>query len=341
MLSICDLLSSGTHWPQNFLHGQVLQVLLLIKAHRTSNQTTKSIFESLNKVQHQTMNAVVLTSIFDIYNESLKYLEKVDWDLEEIKCNYSKSESFYYPVFRKSLLIFKLHKYRLQSKPNDILSALCGFDNSSYEEIEAQLNIMLLKKSGTLDEEFEVRKDESDISRLLADENESWNGLEDMLDQVIATKVFYPECTMKAYAVYASLQCELKFSIEEIIDLSFNQIGHSKIPLAMCVEKITRTNNSFELFKKCLSYLKDISQPGSPDTLRFKASCILGNICFNLELQALKKEELKVSVDSILLFYDLLQDDDVRVRTNTSEVVLKCIGADLSGKLKDLESRIF
>lgn len=315
------------------MHGQALQILHLIRVHKISSETIKVIFDSFNKVQQRKLSAVALTTIFDIYNENLKNFESIHFDLEQIQCNYPKEQSFYYPVFRKSLLIFNLHKYRLRRKTAEITRALCYFEKSSYEEIETQLNVLLLLRSENLDEEFEIRKDEKDISKRLSVANGPLVGSEEMLDHVINTKIFYPECTMKAYAIYSNLQCELKFSLEEIIDLSSNEIGYSKIPLAMCVERITRTRNSFESFRMCLSYLKDITQPWDPDTLRFKASSILGNLCFNL-LKALGNEDLEASVDTLVLFFNLLQDDDFDVRRNTSEVVLKCIGAtELCGKL--------
>lgn len=289
----------------------------------------EALFDCLGKVQKQTVNAIVLTSIFDVYNESLKHYESVEIDLEQIKCNYSREISFYYPVFRKSLLLFRLHKYRLQKKTACIKEALVSFRNSSYEEIETQLNVMLLLGSDSLDEEFEMRKDEEDFSKLLSNENKITIGSEAMLDYVIATKNFYPECSMKAFAMYSNLPCELKFSLDQIIDISCNEIGHSLIPLAMCIERITRTDIDYESFKMCLNYLRDISRPWSPDTLRLKASLILGNVCHNIP-KTLEREDLGASADGLLLIFSLLQDDDLHVRKSTSEVVQKCIGCKSS-----------
>lgn len=334
MLSICSILSSEKHWPQNFVHGQSLQILHLIRVHKIPSQIVKVIFDCLHKVQQRTLSAAVLTTIFDIYNENLNNFESIDFDfdLEQIKCDYRKEQSFYYAVFQKSLLVFNLHKFRLQGKTVEITDALCSFENSSYEEIETKLNVMLSLGSETLDEEFGIRKDEKEISQRLSTGNRVQLGSEEMLGRVIHTKVFYPECTMKAYAIYSNLQCELKFSLEEMIDLSSNEIGYSKIPLAMCVERITRTHKSFESFKMSLIYLKDITQPWNPDTLRLKASSILGNLGSNLPI-ALGNEDLQASVDTLVIFFNLLQDDDLYVRRNTSEVVLKCIGAtELCGK---------
>lgn len=319
------MISSEFSLPTNFVHGQILQILHLIRGNQISREIEKEIFESLIKVQKEIDNAVILTCIFDIFNEILrKTLSGSNTiPLDKIKSDYQQKESFYYPVLRKSLMIFKIHKLRLENNFEVIGNVLCNFENASYEEIETKLNIILLTMTECPDEQFEIRNDEISCVKIL-EEKPSLN-VENLLDQVLSSNIFYPECAIKAYAVYSFLEKELKFTLDELFSLSSQQIGHSRTPLAMCVEKYTRTNNKFETFLKCIEFLKDVSQPWNTDCLRFRAACILENICSNFII-AVNLRNLETLVDSTLILLNLLQDDELYVRQQAALVVLKCTG---------------
>uniref|UniRef100_T1GE42 tRNA (32-2'-O)-methyltransferase regulator THADA n=1 Tax=Megaselia scalaris TaxID=36166 RepID=T1GE42_MEGSC len=305
--SICSVISSEFSLPTNFVHGQILQILHLIRGNQISREIEKEIFESLIKVQKEIDNAVILTCIFDIFNEILrKTLSGSNTiPLDKIKSDYQQKESFYYPVLRKSLMIFKIHKLRLENNFEVIGNVLCNFENASYEEIETKLNIILLTMTECPDEQFEIRNDEISCVKIL-EEKPSLN-VENLLDQVLSSNIFYPECAIKAYAFV------------------FSTDWTSKTPLAMCVEKYTRTNNKFETFLKCIEFLKDVSQPWNTDCLRFRAACILENICSNFII-AVNLRNWEALIDSTLILLNLLQDDELYVRQQAALVVLKCTG---------------
>ncbi|XP_017474797.1 PREDICTED: thyroid adenoma-associated protein homolog isoform X1 [Rhagoletis zephyria] len=339
----------------NVLHGQLLQIYMLLKAHKQPDvelvgdiATTLVLFQEKTQVK----NAILLKLIMDIFIEILQSQSNLNYPQETIqsllyfttqKEFYNPELSFYYPVLRKSFYIYNLHTLRL-TLPFGALSdyLLCPpltHNTMQFEQTEVCLNIiLLLLRNVEMDvSEFEISNDELRFVRALptamrdnlATELRQSKALHATLKELIQKTLYYPECVMKAYAIMSYLD-HFDFALSQLLKESKKHPGDVKSPLTMCVERVVLKQGGVDskVSQSCLEYLLEISQAWNPDCLRLKAAQILSHIAVHFN-KALEKKKLPFLRLYIGLTLALLMDDDFEIRDYTAKIVLNNITEDL------------
>ncbi|XP_067637343.1 tRNA (32-2'-O)-methyltransferase regulator THADA isoform X3 [Eurosta solidaginis] len=333
----------------NVLHGQLLQIYLLLKAvHQPDAELVGDIANTL-RVFHeksQLRNAVILKLMLDIFIELLEsqsslnnYPKETTQSLLHFTtykelCN--PELSFYYPVLRRSFYLYNLHTLRLTLTFDAILDyLLCPpltHPTMQLEQAEVCLNIiLLLLKPEEMDVfEFEISDEEQffvnvldvEMRNHLSTELRESKVLHVTLKELLQKQQYYPECIMKAYAILSFLY-NFDFTLSQLLKESKKHTGDVKSAIAMCVERLVDDQGGIDskFSKSCLEYLLEISQAWNPDCLRYKAAQILSHIAVHFE-KALDKKKLSFCRLYIGLTLTHLMDDDFDIRDYTAEIVL-------------------
>ncbi|XP_054727416.1 thyroid adenoma-associated protein homolog isoform X1 [Anastrepha obliqua] len=332
----------------NILHGQLIQIYMLLKAHKLPDaELVGDIVHTLISFQGKTQikNAIILKLIMDIFLEILQNHSNLNYSQETIAgLLYYTSHlelqipelSSYYPVLHKSFYIYNLHTLRLTlpygAISNYLLCLPLTHASMPLEQAEVCLNIiLLLLKVGELDvAEFEISNEEQwfvqtlapEIREKLAIELRRSKVLHGILKDVLKKDVFYPECVMKAYAILSSMD-HFDFTLNQLLNESKKHPADVKSALTMCVERAVLNQGGVDskISQSCLEYLLEIAQASNPDCLRLKAAKILSHIAVHF-YKALEKKRLSFLRLYIGLTLALLMDDDSEIRDFTAKVVL-------------------
>ncbi|XP_014094580.2 tRNA (32-2'-O)-methyltransferase regulator THADA [Bactrocera oleae] len=353
----------------NVLHGQLVQIYMLLKAlKRPDVELVGDIATTLVVVQEKTQikNAIILKLILDIFIEILQSQQNLSYDQQTIKNLlyftthkdlYNAELSFYYPVLRKSFYIYNLHTLRL-TLPFGALSdyLLCPpltHATMQLEQAEVCLNVILLiLRSEEMDlSEFEISHEEQRFVRALpaemrdnlAAELRQSKALHVTLKELLPKPLYYPECVMKAYAILSLLD-NFDFTLSHLLKESKKHTGDVKSPLTMCVERLVLKHGGVDskVSQSCLEYLLEISQAWNPDCLRLKAAKILSHIAVHFN-KALEKKKLRFVRLFIGLTLALLMDDDFEIRDYTTKIVVNNIADDIGMKsvVSTMAQRLF
>ncbi|XP_011194015.1 thyroid adenoma-associated protein homolog [Zeugodacus cucurbitae] len=362
VLRICAEIVLSADSPKtlnlNVLHGQLLQIYMLLKAlKRPDAELVGDIATTLVIVQQRTQikNAVILKLILDIFIEILQSQQNLSYSQETIqsllyftthKELYQPELSFYYPVLRKSFYIYNLHTLRL-TLPYGALSdyLLCPpltHATMQLEQAEVCLNVILLiLRAEEMDlSEFEISHEEQRFVRALppemrdnlATELRQSKALHATLKELLQKPLYYPECVIKAYAILSLLD-NFDFTLSQLLKESKKHTGDVKSPLTMCVERLVLKQGGVDskVSQSCLEYLLEISQAWNPDCLRLKAAQILSHIAVHFN-KALEKKKISFVRLYIGLTLALLMDDDFEIRDYTAKIVVNNIPDDIGMK---------
>ncbi|XP_046803544.1 thyroid adenoma-associated protein homolog isoform X4 [Lucilia cuprina] len=393
------LMADGVYeFKSNTLHGNLLQILYLVKYHKIllNDDLIADITCSIVSVHERTKlkNAVILKVMLDIYIEILNSLTTLNFGPAVVQqllyfstltilCD--PNMAFYYPVLYKSNFLYNLHIMRL-TLPYGALSDYTlspPLTNMPLEQAETCLNIMLLlllkaktfnetntaassadnaatAVATTLDEEtvvkllpqdyenneilqeLEIMPHEYQFVRILSDDtmNELATELKESkalqltLKEVVKLPLYYPEATMKSYAVM-SLLSNFDFTLTNLLKESKKHPGDVKSPMMLCVERIVQNQGvEYKCAQLCLEYLTEISQPWQPDCLRFKAANLLVYIAVHYP-KSLEKKRINFVRSYIRLMLNLLMDDDYDIRDFTAKIVLHSLPDDIELGLSD------
>ncbi|XP_018794647.1 PREDICTED: thyroid adenoma-associated protein homolog [Bactrocera latifrons] len=353
----------------NVLHGQLLQIYMLLKAlKRPDAELVGDIAATLVVVQEKTQikNAVILKLILDIFIEILQSQQTLSYEQQTIqnllyftthKELYNAELSFYYPVLRKSFYIYNLHTLRL-TLPFGALSdyLLCPpltHATMHLEQAEVCLNVILLILGPEeMDlSEFEISHEEQRFVRALpvemrdslAAELRQSKALHATLKELLPKPLYYPECVMKAYAILSLLD-NFDFTLSHLLKESRKHTGDVKSPLTMCVERLVIKQGGVDskVSLSYLEYLLEISQAWNPDCLRLKAAQILSHIAVHFN-KALEKKKLPFVRLFIGLTLALLMDDDFEIRDYTAKIVVNNLADDIGLKsvVSTMAQRLF
>ncbi|XP_004536382.1 thyroid adenoma-associated protein homolog [Ceratitis capitata] len=339
----------------NVLHGQLLQIYMLIKAHKQPDEelvgdiaTTLALFQEKTQIK----NAIILKLMMDIFIEILKNQSSLTYPKETRtsllfltthKELYNPDLSFYYPVLRKSFYIYNLHTLRLTlpygALSDYLLSPPITHPTVPLEQAETCLSVMLLLlRNNYLDlSEFEITNEEiyfvqsldSDVRENLADELRRSKPLYLTLKELIQKPLYYPECVIKAYALISVLD-SFDMTINHLLKQSKKHTGDVKSPLTLCVERAVMKHGGVEpkVSQTCLEYLLEISQPSNPDHLRLKAVYIMPHLNRHF-CKALERKRLPFIRMYFGLTMALLMDDDFDIRDHMARSVLGNIPEDI------------